>query len=290
MLLFFGGCGPVIVPEAEAGTGSASSETGSPTTTTTTTTTTSTGTTRAAPLTDDGADETSTGLGFIEEPDGGLSRDCDLIQQDWCAEGYKCVPWANDGGTDWNAARCVPLVEEPALIGEPCQMRGSDTSGFDDCEFGSMCWDVDPVTLMGTCVAQCLGSVLGLECPPTTSCLFANDGALNLCLPDCDPLASDCPPDHSCAPAEQGRFVCLRVRDEVGAGEGCDYTYNCGAGMACVRDDFVGPGCTSYECCTPYCDLSQPDPAATCIDPTHSCVPWWERTDQEALGHCGVPK
>ena len=53
------------------------------------------------------------GEGFIEMPDGGgATNECNQWVQD-CPEGEKCMPWANDGGSAWNATRCRPGRRRP---------------------------------------------------------------------------------------------------------------------------------------------------------------------------------
>jgi hypothetical protein len=52
--------------------------------------------------------EVDPSAGFIVDPDGGgPSIECDQWAQD-CPPGEKCMPWANDGGSSWNATRCFP--------------------------------------------------------------------------------------------------------------------------------------------------------------------------------------
>ena len=114
-----------------------------------------------------------TGGGFIYgDPDSGgpVAIECDTFAQD-CPDGEKCMPWANDGGDEWNATRCSPIENEPAQVGEPCTVEGGPTSGIDSCAISAMCWEVDPMTNMGTCIAMCTGTAdmpvcedLGLEC------------------------------------------------------------------------------------------------------------------------------
>ena len=133
---------------------------------------------------DGGADS---GIGFIEMPDGGgASFECDLFAQD-CPEGDKCMPWANDGGDQWNATRCSPVEDDAGVIGDECTADGSGVSGLDDCELGAMCWEVDDMN-MGTCVEMCVGSSGDPLCPPGTWCYLGSDGSLAVCLEDelCD--------------------------------------------------------------------------------------------------------
>ena len=78
---------------------------------------------------------------------------CDVWDDD-CPRGEKCTFWANDGGALPNSTRCVPLDANPAGPGEPCR---AESLGFDDCDVGSMCWNVDR-TGHGECIPFCTGS------------------------------------------------------------------------------------------------------------------------------------
>lgn len=59
-----------------------------------------------------GTDEDATGV-----------TPCDVFKQD-CPEGEKCSAYADDGGTSWNASKCVP-VNGDGQPGEPCTVEGS---------------------------------------------------------------------------------------------------------------------------------------------------------------------
>lgn len=179
-------------------------------------------------------------------PDGvvGLTIECSLFDQD-CCPGEACRSWANDGGSSWNASRCVPVDAEPGQVDEACTVQGSGYSGVDSCDVGLMCWDVDPDTLAGTCIDYCDGD----ETEPTCSrsedvCTISNDGSLPVCLPSCDPLLSDCDSGDACAPrGGEDTFVCVPQR-----------YVPCPAGTTEVSQ---APGCGEDEpCCSPYCDLS----------------------------------
>ena len=133
---------------------------------------------------DDDDTGNGSGIGFISDPDGGgVSTECSVWDQD-CGDGEKCGPWANDGGSEHNATRCVPVDPNPMLPGEACTVEGSGVSGVDDCDVGVLCYDVDNDLLEGTCVAMCSGSEKAPSCPDGTWCSVSNDGVLPLCLPD----------------------------------------------------------------------------------------------------------
>ena len=154
---------------------------------------------------DDGAVDgdsgsSSAGASFLPDPDGGLGYQCDLLTQD-CPPGEKCVPWANDGGTTWNAYRCSPIDADPGEPGDPCTVEVSPTSGIDDCELGTMCWNVDPRTNTGVCVALCTGDLAAPICEdPQTHCAISGVGVLALCLPTCHPFVQDCAENEGCYP------------------------------------------------------------------------------------------
>jgi hypothetical protein len=241
---------------------------------------------------------------FIESPDGGVcnqpppgyafhcSQSCDLWSQD-CPRGQKCAPWANDGGNVWNATKCAPLDPSPRPLGDPCTVEGGATSGIDNCEVGGFCFAVDPITHMGTCIALCSGSESDPECPASTECMVANDGALPICLPPCDPLADVCVVDEACRPASYGAntFFCL----PVGIVVGCHDLGGCGFDELCVPPD-LHPDCGEDEgCCTTWCDLIDPVTADAQCDmqlPGSVCTPYLVDDapvpGHETLGYCGT--
>lgn len=236
-------------------------------------------------------------IGFIVDPDLGGAFECDPWTQN-CPEGQKCMPWANDGGNSWNATICSPLDPNPNGVGEVCNVEGSGVSGIDDCELGAVCWGVDTETNTGTCVAQCTGSVADPSCPaPTDTCVVANEGALNLCLPGCDPLAQTCPMGEECIFVSDG-FTC--APDASGGagfqGDDCAYVNACAPGLACVSPDLV-PGCVAFlGCCTTFCDVADLGASADCAMEAGDgaeCLPWYAEgtapAGLENIGFCGLP-
>ena len=232
---------------------------------------------------------------------GGADPQCDVWVQD-CPDGEKCMPWANDGGNAWNATKCVPVDPNPKQPGDGCTVQGDGVSGIDDCDVASMCWNVDPETNTGYCVAFCMGTPEAATCAdPEQSCLIANDGVLILCLPACDPLLQDCEKNEVCLPNTAGDgFAC--VIDASGgmgtAGVPCEFGNACNPGLVCAGAEFV-PGCADAEgCCAPYCDLTDPDAAQTCANtyttPGADCVPFFEMgmapPGHEDVGLCILPQ
>jgi len=243
---------------------------------------------------DDAVDEpepvNTTGIGFIEEPDGGgVSIECSVWAQD-CPRGEKCMPWANDGGSVWNATRCSPVDPNPDAVGESCIVEGSGVSGVDSCDTFSMCWDVDPETNEGTCVAFCQGTEANPSCAdPATVCTSSNEGVLTLCQPLCNPLADECPAGQGCYGIGDA-FVCAPdgSGDGGAVGDPCNSINGCDPGNACVNPEMV-PGCTGSGCCSSMCEAGDD---SACSE-GQSCVAWWDEGAEphaclEGLGVCGL--
>ncbi|MCA9653948.1 MAG: ribulose phosphate epimerase [Myxococcales bacterium] len=233
--------------------------------------------------------------GFIQDPDGGgVSFECDIFAQD-CPEGEKCMPWAADGGNSWNATRCSPINENPGQPGDECTVEGSGTSGIDSCDIGSMCWDVDPETNVGTCVAMCTGDESNPICEdPDTTCTIANDGAIVLCLPACDPLLQDCDEGQACYPINDAFACAPDASGEMGVfGDPCEYINVCDPGLFCL-DASVVPDCAgSVGCCSNVCDTADPAGDAQCTGVGQTCQAWYEEGNAppgyEDVGACALP-
>jgi hypothetical protein len=250
---------------------------------------------------DSGGGDTGTDSGgaFIQEPDGGNADvECDIWAQD-CPEDQKCMPWANDGGTSWNATRCANLDPNPVQPGDDCETDGSDVSGNDNCAKGSMCFSVNPETNVGTCVAFCTGNANAPVCDdPGTLCNISNDGVLALCLTTCDPLLQDCPQGghqaQGCYPVYEDFLCWPDFSFDLGAyGDPCEYFNVCDPGLFCALADIV-PGCAgSQGCCTEYCDLEAPSPNDACSGAGTECIPFYDEGAAppgfEALGACALP-
>ncbi len=302
-------CGPTIETPVEGGSTSSSDESSGPAVTTTPPPPPGTGTTTTPATSDTGTtaadtSDDSTDVDFIEVPDGGCivsvddpwhcTFECDPFVQD-CPPDEKCVGWANDGGDTWNALRCSPVVDDPMAPGESCTMEGSAVSGLDDCDATSMCLVDDPAVLEGTCVSMCTGDSTNPVCPPSTGCANTNDGAIILCLPTCDPLLGDCEGNDACAPFHDDQFLCTPSWESAAAGVACETFTACAPGLSCQASEVVAPSCDPGipGCCTPWCDLSDPDPAASCFDPAQECVPWFAEGGPppgfDTLGVCALP-
>jgi hypothetical protein len=242
---------------------------------------------------DDGSANTTTS--WVNPPDAGFDLDeCSVWAQD-CPEGWKCMPWANDGGNSWNDTRCTELDPVPGQTGDPCTVEGTGVSGVDDCTIAAMCWNVNPETNEGTCIALCTGSEAAPTCDdPATACSISNEGVLTLCLRVCDPLMQDCGGSEGCYMQGGGTgFVCT---PDASNGKGlypleCGFVNACAPGHACLEAEMV-PGCAD-GCCSPYCDTSDTDPCPA-IDPSLQCVPWYEAGQAppgyENVGVCAIPQ
>ncbi|MEM7152268.1 MAG: hypothetical protein AAF799_05465 [Myxococcota bacterium] len=286
------GCGPDVVATRsdDGGTTSDATElesTGSPTSSTSTS---EVDTTESPPIDGTGLDEP--GVSFVDDADIGVDLDCDPYAQD-CPAGQKCAWWGSDGGGAWNSTRCVPIADDPAEPGEPCTVEGSGTTGLDDCRLGSMCWDVDPKLLEGTCVEQCTGDESNPSCEnPQTTCAISADG-LALCLPSCNPLQpSDCPEEQGCYPISTSWRCAPDASGDLGAyGDPCEFINTCDPGLVCVSPSAV-PGCKGFGCCTDVCDLDEPE----CKDMELGveCTPWTDENSTpigyEDVGVCALPQ
>jgi len=290
------GDGSETAPTSDSQTTDDSNSGDSNTTATAGETETTAGETESGSDTEPDTTESGISSGFITDPDGGgVEIECSVWDQD-CGMDEKCAPWANDGGSAWNATRCVPVDDNPSQPGDPCTVEGSGVSGIDTCDVSSMCWDVDPESNQGTCVEFCTGSEMAPVCDnPTTSCSIANEGVLILCLPTCDPLLQDCTADgQACYPIDNS-FVCApdaSGEDQGADNDPCEFINACDPGTICVAPDIVD-GCPagSASCCQSVCDLSEAQqPGCTASE---TCEPWFEKGNippgYEDVGVCALP-
>lgn len=236
-------------------------------------------------------DEVHGGVGFIQDPDVGETVQCDIFAQN-CPDGEKCMPWADDGGSSWNATRCTPIAEDPVDIGGACEAVGGGLSGVDDCVRGAMCWGVDD-TGMGHCVEQCSCTADTPVCAtPNTACVITNADVLALCLGVCNPLDPEaCEDGNGCFPVG-GLFHCAPdASGGTGApGDACAFLNACDPGTFCASTNSV-PGCAgSPGCCSSLCTVGESD---ACLD-GQECVPWYEDGLEPddclgLVGACTVP-
>ena len=301
ILAFVSACGPRVLVDGEHGEGTTSigasettSTSASPSSSSSTEPDATSSSGSSSGATDASTSTTVSGCPFVCAADvGDTIAECDIWAQD-CPLGQKCMPWANDGGNSWNATRCSPITERPKQPGEACTVEGSGVSGIDDCDRGSLCWDVDPETNEGTCVAMCVGSAETPSCVDANSqCIITNEGVLILCLESCDPVVQNCVEGEACYPYE-GSFACSPdAQNEGWIGEPCDWFSDCDPGLFC-DDPSAFPDCPSQNgCCSKLCDLFGGAPYAYCPD-GFECVAWFEPGQAppglDHVGYCvGVP-
>lgn len=228
------------------------------------------------------------GCGFLCPPDIPHSFHCDPWVQD-CPEGHKCT---NTNGL-FDTTECTLVVRDPKKVGEPCTMD-VEPPASDDCEFGALCWDIDPETGVGTCHALCIGTPDSPHCAdPSKFCWpWCQSCIIQICIDRCDPLGDDCNEGDLCLDTGSGEFACVldASGDEGQYGDPCEYLNACDPGLACIPSDLL-PGCDSTGCCTPFCDLTAP----ACPDAALGvqCVAWYEPTHVppglENLGACVLP-
>ncbi|MBL9103529.1 MAG: ribulose phosphate epimerase [Myxococcales bacterium] len=202
------------------------------------------------------------------------------------------MPYADNGGNAWNALKCVPVMEDPAGVGEACFVVDSAVSGIDNCGFGAMCWDVDEEN-MGTCVAMCTGTPDSPMCESGFVCPVYGEGVINICLPTCHPLEQDCPGGELCINYLDG-FMCVfdASGDEGQAHDACEFANSCDVGLVCSYTEGAADECdpAASGCCEPYCDVTL---ANTCPGAGQVCTPWFEPGDApeglENVGLCSLP-
>ena len=224
---------------------------------------------------------------------GGFALECDPIAQTGCDAGEKCSAWSNNGGT-WNATRCTAVDPIPVAIGGACSVVGGATSGQDNCEQGAMCWNIDAMTDMGTCVETCGCSYDTPICQtPNTVCSISNEQSLTLCFEVCNPLDPDtCEVGQGCYPVG-GFFQCAPdVSGGAGAeGDPCEFINVCEPGTVCIGPGGV-PGCGSpVGCCASVCDVG--DAAPGCPVGTE-CIDWFGMGSAPdmclgSVGVCSIP-
>ncbi len=291
------GCGPAAPGLNDTGgsTSVASSTTGgttdAPTSDGLTGTTGPGSSSEASPASTSGTTEDGS---FVPKLDQPIQDSCNPLTQD-CPPGQKCMPFADDGASSWNNDKCVPVMENPAQVHEPCVAEGGGFSGFDNCDLGLFCWDVDAEG-NGHCVALCSGSMDEPSCSePGHSCAISSESVLPLCLEVCDPLAQGCDASEVCIEGPGGTvFFC--VLDASGtegqAHDPCMGARECDAGLFCGYPDAAAE-CDQQVigCCEPFCDISAPN---TCPGQGQVCNSWYGGNRPplmyENLGYCAVPE
>ena len=224
--------------------------------------------------------------------------ECDLWAQD-CPTGEKCMPFASMGGT-WDGTRCSPITGS-GQSGDDCTVEGNGASGLDDCDIGSMCWDVNPEDNTGTCIALCTGDASNPLCEdPDTTCVQANGGALNICLDTCQPLLQDCADGQACYPVDDGFTCAPNAAPDALPYDACEFLNVCPAAHFCANPEIVPSGLCdpgSLGCCSPFCDYGVVEAGGedTCLtdSDTWECQPWFEEGEAPPaftdVGLCALP-
>lgn len=228
---------------------------------------------------------------------GGMAGMCNVWTQD-CPEGQKCMPYSGDGDLAWESLKCTPVVEDPKQAGDVCSPIESSVSGFDNCDKGLMCYGawLNPKN-EGVCLSMCTGSADAPECEdPNKVCVIGNDGVVNLCRVECDPLLENCLPGELCTPTgldAQSTWTCgAKSEGEFSVFSPCSYSNACDPGMLCWDPSFASECDQTAGCCLPLCDLSEVD--TMCPGMGQECLPFYPEgmapPGYENVGLCGVPK
>ncbi len=203
----------------------------------------------------------------------------------FCPEGTKCT-FDGDVGT----VQCIEIIPDPKQAGDACDPgEGGSFDGIDDCDDNLLCWESSPDGPI--CVPFC-GEEDDFTCDPGLTCTTCQTCALGICIPDCDPLGDECPEDNVCVPlsGSNGFGCALDASMDKGAYmDECEYVNVCDPGLACVAADNL-PGCEGSGCCTPFCNLNEPE----CPENELICTAWFEPEqapeDLKHLGICIVPQ
>ncbi|MEM7155670.1 MAG: hypothetical protein AAF799_22665 [Myxococcota bacterium] len=252
-----------------------------------------TSSTSASVGTTTGADDTTGDPygGFVDDPDLGVASDCSILRQD-CPAGFKCMTYnpeyPNSLGGHWG---CFPVAEDPVGVGEACSQFNGPGGGLDDCPRGAMCWDVDPRTNEGYCLAFCIESEPTPVCDdPQNFCVIAGDASFGMwCFPACDPRLDECGPGEACIGSGYSYVCGPDSSGDAGAvGDPCDIAAECDPGLACA-DGLAVPDCQgAYGCCSAYCTVGDDSP---CL-PEQTCQPVFDdgapHHAWEGLGVCSA--
>lgn len=236
--LMLSACGTIDEPEGTAATlsGSSSGATGSTSAT---------------------SDTASTGDGVMSQ--------CSPWLQD-CPNGEKCVAYASAGSSTWDANKCVPVLGN-GQIGDACKYDGPSSS-TDDCGADGWCWNVDADGI-GVCTGFCTGPMEDPICESGFGCWIDNQGSINMCMMQCDPLIQNCvsTADWCFYNYMSGRFVCKAATEDLPTGAPCTTIDGCVGGNTCLQAE-VFPSCDGFACCAAFCDLTAPN----CTQPGTKCV------------------
>lgn len=239
------------------------------------------------------------GEGDGDGDDGNNGGECQLYAANDCMDPMlKCMPWSEKPDRIPDATKCCALSGAPVSLGDRCQVQDYDGSCLDDCPEGTMCVVDSLDDLEGYCQVFCEAGNAD-SCPPEEICkaffeMIEQAETVPLCMARCDPLVQDCAakgrPGWSCLPegALSPSFLCMPPASSSPKLEydSCLLANDCAVGLACVPASEV-LGCTGlFNCCTRYCDVTEPDACEmgnACID-LDSDVPGLEN-----VGVCADP-
>ena len=138
---------------------------------------------------EDPSAEGSTGEPIFECPAAPGEGQCSPSDQD-CPPGFRCIPWATDGGLQPDSSTCVPLSDNPVARYEPCEIDTENCS--DNCGAGDYCY---PDTGSGgnLCLAICDEGGDDATCDAGESCATCAKCFFGTCFDGCDPLEPQCP-------------------------------------------------------------------------------------------------
>ena len=193
---------------------------------------------------------------------------CDPWVQD-CPDGEKCVPYGSTGG-NWDANKCVPVLGD-GQAGDTCTWDGTSVA-TDSCGPDTYCWDVVELEgeLVGVCTEFCTGTPDDPICDQESSCVIVNEGSITLCIDTCDPLLQACGEGLGCFWTNND-FNCVFTAGDIAEAQPCGYVNDCAPGLVCASSSVL-PSCEGTDCCTAYCDLSDPD----CPDAATECAPFFD--------------
>jgi hypothetical protein len=213
---------------------------------------------------------------------GAMAGPCSVFEQD-CPPGSKCLPAQNshlwvilESDEPW----CSPLAADVVDVGEACVdffARQDPTTPNDDCGEGLLCWGVDQDDGTGRCERLCGGTAAAPECPAGSFCPAGAGLNGAVCVPECDPLAEDCPAAADACFVLDGQWGCFpRDAASIGTqGRQCGFPNDCATGHVCVAETEF-PGCSNSfgGCCARVCDLEAPGTVCTDVDDNAACTPW----------------
>ena len=128
---------------------------------------------------------------------------------------------------------------------------------------------------------------------PGSACAIANNGALVICLPNCDPLQQDCEEGEACIPNGDNFLCVFDISGDGGqANDPCAFANSCDPGLTCLDPMTASSVCMQGRsgCCQPFCEF----PNSPCPNPDQKCVQWFDPMmpippGLENVGVCAIP-